>query len=194
MGRCAKLGEVMVSFERRVETGSEKEKRQLNRFAFVLRLLRFQEFVSLRSAAIEAPPPLAVIRSLTLVRPTSNPSRLLLLSPSLKTRTHSSIILHLISIFLFLSSQSTIYSPSSNLILHVYPLPWLVQTYLEETALVPAGLLHSVVDLAQDDFPRPWGRQNEGGTGKEGPTLGEAVGVFEQRVSGVSPPFSLCSC
>ncbi|KAL7416135.1 Mak10 subunit, NatC N-terminal acetyltransferase-domain-containing protein [Mrakia frigida] len=103
------------------------------------------EFVSLRSAAIEAPPPLAVIRSLTL---------------------------------------STIYSPSSNLILHVYPLPWLVQTYLEETALVPAGLLHSVVDLAQDDFPRPWGRQNEGGTGKEGPTLGEAVGVFEQRVSG----------
>lgn len=136
-----------------------------------------QEFVSLRSACLSTPPQLALIRSLTLVSPT-------LFDPPIPLDLSSNSCLALS--FLILLDQSTIYSPASNLILHVYPLPWLVQTYFLETALVPPGLLHSVVELAQDDFPRPWGRQNEGGTGREGPTLGEAVGVFQQRVSGVS--------
>lgn len=168
----------------RLEEKRERERERKLTFCSFFGFCSFcvQEFISLRSAALTAPPPLAMIRSLTLVRPTQTNPHLLPSSPFLLIP--NKLIPPPASSS---SSQSTIYSPTTNLILHVYPLPWLVQTYFLENALVPEGLLHSVVELAQDDFPRPWGRAvKDGGTGREGPTLGEAVGVFEQRVSGVS--------
>ncbi|CED82827.1 Glucose-repressible protein and related proteins [Phaffia rhodozyma] len=80
---------------------------------------------------------------------------------------------------------STIYSSRTSLVLNSHPLRILSDHFFESNALLPPRTIELAVELGDEVYPPQW-RWSDPITGdvRPGPCLGNAVKVFEQRVSG----------